>query len=598
MKKNLVSLVSLALLAGLVSMTSCKKENTLGNGTQFHATMEGCTMQNGKTTLNGTALEWVSGDQIAVYGTAGCGIYTATPQNPATVAEFDNVSGETGNAPFRAFYPASLTTDGVNITLPSTQTYVDGSINEFPMYAESSNEELSFKNLCGVLKLHLTKANTSISTITITTANEINGTFSVNYNGGAPELEHVSGGTNTATLTCTIPQSIAEGKYFYIYLPEGSYTGLQIEMNTNDNRYCVKTANTAIVVNRSRYTPITLGANDLDFVEPLPQGALPGLFTINANGDQVRFSQGNLQYQASTSTWRFAEHQYDFVGGVDQYGEQFGNVYEEGVQCQNNLISSAYTGWIDLFSFGCSGWNNGSTTFAPDNTGSTYDINYFPSDGEYYDDNGQRISLTGEHAEADWAWHNPIQNGGNQAHMWRTMTEYEWDYLLFNRTASTINGVQNARFAKARVNGVAGLILFPDIYTQPSDVPAPTTYSINVAEAEAWASNSRSYNSYTIVQWSKMENNRAVFLPGSGCRGNNRNFEGIGWSGYQMDPRSTTLGYYWTSTIGDWSASAPGDGCALHFRFNALQTTGSVWVRTYPLRRWHGLAVRPVIDMN
>ena len=118
MKKNLVFLVSLALLAGLVSMTSCKKENTLGNGTQFHATMEGCTMQNGKTTLNGTALEWVSGDQIAVYGTAGCGIYTATPQNPATVAEFDNVSGETGNAPFRAFYPASLTTDGVNITLP------------------------------------------------------------------------------------------------------------------------------------------------------------------------------------------------------------------------------------------------------------------------------------------------------------------------------------------------------------------------------------------------------------------------------------------------------------------------------------------------
>lgn len=60
MKKNLVSLVSLLFLVGLVSLTSCKKEETLGNGTQFRATMEDCTAA--KTTLNGTALEWVSGD--------------------------------------------------------------------------------------------------------------------------------------------------------------------------------------------------------------------------------------------------------------------------------------------------------------------------------------------------------------------------------------------------------------------------------------------------------------------------------------------------------------------------------------------------------
>ena len=66
MKKSLVPLASLALLVGLVSLTSCKKEETLGNGMQFRATMESCTSQNGKTTLNGTALEWVSGDQIAI----------------------------------------------------------------------------------------------------------------------------------------------------------------------------------------------------------------------------------------------------------------------------------------------------------------------------------------------------------------------------------------------------------------------------------------------------------------------------------------------------------------------------------------------------
>ena len=123
----------------------------MGNGSQFRATMEGCTDQSGKTVLDGTALNWVEGDQIAVYGTAGCGIYTATPQTPATVAVFDNVSGETGDGTFEAFFPATLTTDGVNVTLPAMQTYVENSIHEFPMYAESSNNTLSFKNLCGAL---------------------------------------------------------------------------------------------------------------------------------------------------------------------------------------------------------------------------------------------------------------------------------------------------------------------------------------------------------------------------------------------------------------------------------------------------------------
>ena len=143
MKKSLMTLVTFTSLATLLVFTSCKKENTLGNGTQFRATVENCTSQNGKTVLDGVNLNWVASDQIAIYGTAGAGIYSATPQTPATVAIFDNVSGSTGDGPFRAFYPSMLTTDGVNVTLPSTQTYVEGSINEFPMYAESNDNQLA-----------------------------------------------------------------------------------------------------------------------------------------------------------------------------------------------------------------------------------------------------------------------------------------------------------------------------------------------------------------------------------------------------------------------------------------------------------------------
>ena len=54
---------------------------------------------------------------------------------------------------------------------------------------------------------------------------------------------------------------------------------------------------------------------------------MQGYFSINANGQQVQFSQGNLQYRAATHTWRFAQHQYDVVGDATT-----GNVYENGVK--------------------------------------------------------------------------------------------------------------------------------------------------------------------------------------------------------------------------------------------------------------------------
>ena len=280
MKKNLVSLMSLTLLVGLVSLTSCKKENTLGNGTQFRATVENCTSQNGKTALDGFNLNWVAGDQIAIYGTAGAGIYSATPQTPATVAVFDNVSGETGDGPFRAFYPSTLTTDGVNITLPTTQTYVEGSINEFPMYAESSNDQLTFKNLCGVLALNLTKANINISSITITANSAVNGTFAVDNTTGTPILSD-GNGTNTVTLNCATAQSISSGKVFYIALPATQVLG--ISLYTDDGRVCEKVVKSTVqlTIDRNTINTVTFGENDMEFVtvmssdEPFHSNRLP-----------------------------------------------------------------------------------------------------------------------------------------------------------------------------------------------------------------------------------------------------------------------------------------------------------------------------------
>ncbi len=219
----------------------------------------------------------------------------------------------------------------------------------------------------------------------------------------------------------------------------------------------------------------------------VPDGALPGLFSVSATR-QVRFSQGNLQYQASTNTWRFAEHQYDYVGTqtADRYGYYGGNVSGS----DNRSISSTYSGWIDLF-----GWGTGSNPTLSS-----------PS----FEDYGTFM---------DWGC-NAIINGGNTVNQWRTLTIAEWNYLLNTRTdASSKRGTGN-------INGVGGLIILPDSWTLPSECAFTsgfTTYD--------WA-----HNSYTLAQWAQMEAAGAVFLPAAGYRyGTNDNYVG-------------NLGNYWSST--------------------------------------------------
>ncbi len=498
MKKNVISLMSLAFLAGLVSLTSCKKENT-GDGSQFYATMEQCADHYGKTILNGSVLNWTSSDQVNIYGTAGSGLYTAQPQIPATNAVFNNISGRSGEAPYYAIYPALIATASNAVTLPATQVTEDGSLTGYPMYAESTDNHLAFKNLCGLLKLHLTKANTNISSIAITASSEINGNYTVNYNGGNPTLAYVSDGSTTTTLTCTTAQAIDNGADFYIYLPAGSYTSLSIAITNDQDVTCTKNSNegTTITIYRSQYTTISLGENDLNFTteEPGIEGALPGMFTVGVvNGEtvKVRFSQGNLQYQASTNTWRFAENQYDYVGA------------------DNSNINATYSGWIDLF-----GWGTGSNPTLSSTNYSDYDT------------------------FVDWG-SNAISNGGNASNSgWRTLSEIEWYYLFYTRENNTNLGIANARYAKGKVNNINGVILFPEGYTHPTGVTAPT--GINATDNTGWNN-----NNYSSTDWAEMETAGAVFLPAAGDR--------MGTSAYDVGG----AGNYWSSSISylDYAVSA------------------------------------------
>ena len=171
-------------------------------------------------------------------------------------------------------------------------------------------------------------------------------------------------------------------------------------------------------------------------------------------GKKVQFSKGNLQYQASTKTWRFAANQWDYIGEA------------------NKNISSSYSGWIDLF-----GWGTGNN---PTNTSMNAD--------DYAKFN-------------DWG-KNTITNGRNKK--WRTLTKDEWVYLMDRR--QTDSGV---RFALAIVNDVPGIVLLPDNW-------ARTKYSLNNVNnlGSNYESNHISKNDWV----NKLEPNGAIFLPAAGSR--------------------------------------------------------------------------------
>ena len=217
-----------------------------------------------------------------------------------------------------------------------------------------------------------------------------------------------------------------------------------------------------------------------------PEGSVNALFSIN-DSEQVYFSQGNLQYQASTNIWRFATYQWDYVGSsVVNNGNPGGTV----IGSSNHLISPTYSGWIDLF-----GWGTA--------------------------DNPTNTSTNGYMEFYDWGG-NAISNGGNMLNQWRTLTKNEWVFLFDNR--ATTSGV---RYAKAQIDGNNGIIILPDnwntsIYSLSETNNSSASCTQNIISSSTWVN--------------ILESNGAVFLPIGGCRSG----VSVGWVNSE--------GYYWSST--------------------------------------------------
>lgn len=480
MKKLTLHGVALATMT-VFALVSCQKEKATMS--EFTATVEHCTDDNGKVMLDGNVLRWTDGDQIAVWGSDGMGTYTTTNVGEY-VTTFNFTEGDDpGDPTYTAIYPASLAQRQAVILLPPVQTSTDGSLQQFPMMARSSSSELVFKNLCGALRLRLQATGKSVVGIELASTNpgqRFWGMYQLSYNNGNPSISFTANGGNQVMLSITNPQDISTAKDFYIALPPDTYgAGFTIKIYASDGSVCTKTITSghSFRIERSGIFTITLSGDDLEFVPDA--GTLNGEFSVSPT-KKVRFSQGNLMYTGfgthsvadggrAEGTWRFGYNQYYTSNDF-------------------NSNSDYSTQWIGSFSWGTSGWSSGANNYKPYQFGGYYQ--------DYYPGGNWENNLTGPFAYADWGVYNAILNGGNQPQQWRTLSAEEWDYLLNQRRGHAV------KWGIAQVNGSNGLVILPDKWNLPEGLEFNEGFGLS----------STALNKYSPQQWKQMEEAGAVIL--------------------------------------------------------------------------------------
>lgn len=193
---------------------------------------------------------------------------------------------------------------------------------------------------------------------------------------------------------------------------------------------------------------------------PSSDGKLNGVFSVSPTR-KVYFSQGNLRYIADSNSWLFAQKQYYYRGYP--YPASDGK-------------PQTFFSWM---------------------SGCLY---------------GKNHKVNDEVKFVDWGC-NPIKNGGNIPHKWRTLTIEEWKYLFCGR-ANADEKFAHVSLTFSTRGALSGMLLLPDNWLLPDGVqfePGKKKGFIDNFQGIdlGWSST----NFFNYNDWVKMEKAGAVFLP-------------------------------------------------------------------------------------
>ena len=308
MKKTLFAFMALATAFGA---TSCQSDEELtqptGKPMVINAVAEGIGTKTRAEMAYKYDILWSENDQILVKGNSNSETFDLTAGAGTTEGTFACTDSpfESGDA-VEAYYPATLVKDG-SLEWPASQT----ASTVIPMYSKQTlgstgTENFSFASLGAMLQIvfNTEQAGVTLKSITLKDGtNPLSGTFTVDEDGKA-EME---ANTDAPGITLDLGTGKALGKganFFHIAVPAGTYSNLTITFTGTDESTCTLKGSATLTHN-------TVGRLVLTGTKFIPAGPLPGKFTVNTEGKQVRFSKGNL-WADSDKALHFEADQYGY----------------------------------------------------------------------------------------------------------------------------------------------------------------------------------------------------------------------------------------------------------------------------------------------
>lgn len=255
MKKMLSAALVVSMMAA-----ACTKENPVQDGSNLQVIPNGdekCFVADFndetpvKTVLvpqeKTASVEWLAGDKVSIFAGEGNYLYKAASAGQSTTLVPEGQSAGTAEVYYAVYpYDEAATVSGavVSTELPVNQTGVKGSFTTHLAVASSTGTNMTFKNVCGLVKVNIASDNVTSIEFKGNSGEIVAGPVNITVSEGEPTYAPAEGSTATAVVMTPASGSVFEpGDYYFAVLPQSFTAGFTVTSYKNDGRKVVRVAN-------------------------------------------------------------------------------------------------------------------------------------------------------------------------------------------------------------------------------------------------------------------------------------------------------------------------------------------------------------------
>ena len=237
-----ISKTCYALIFTAIISASCVKETQPQNDFIIRSTFTGIIDEEESKTIlmnNGSVVYWEPNDAVNIFCGAESGKFTSMSNTSVLTTKFvgETVFSSAEEQTVFAIYPYSANDsyDGNSATIevPSAQTASVETFdrNAFVMIAQSNNNILSFKNLCGGVKISVSKEGVNRIVLKGNNNEVLAGKIKVEMIDGIPTVVEVLDGKTEVELVCPSGTFFQKDTWYYIScLPTTLTNGFTIDL--------------------------------------------------------------------------------------------------------------------------------------------------------------------------------------------------------------------------------------------------------------------------------------------------------------------------------------------------------------------------------